>query len=42
MKNIFQVILALFAGFECKCSKNGTFLDILQTNCFANSYHSPL
>ncbi len=44
MKKIFQVIVALSADFECKCSKNGTFSDILQklkTNCFANRYQSP-
>ena len=28
-KKIFLVILALFANFECKCSKTGTFFKIL-------------
>ena len=37
------VILAFFSNFECKCSKNETFSNILQkvkSYCFANSYHS--
>ncbi len=42
-KQIFLfVIWALFANFECICSKNSTFSDILQkvkTYCFAKSYY---